>query len=262
MDIRLLSAGNSGRREGVYDGVFGDLTCKDFTCTDINFLTQDGGTLDAEFVNAVQVEADDYRLNGTDPLMCIPRQILSNYKPRWNVELDAGNLAFLLANGAGGEGFYQEKVLGAFVPGQMIEYLLEGSVVTTSATSTDVVIGPWMDTTPPANDLAVDPFVIIEATNVSRPFSVRFTVTIVGVQASPNRVDYNYSAQVIYGATPSLALKAGESTAEQFDSVPEGVFTALAVTGGNNLGAETVTVTICTAYTRLIAGSYGFTPPA
>jgi hypothetical protein len=256
MDLRLINGGAAAGRVGVCDGVFGNLSC-----SDVNFLTQDGGTLDAEFVNAVQVSSDDYRLNDTDPLMCIPRQILSNYKPRWNVELDAGNLSFLLANGAGGEGFYQEKVLGAFVPGQMIEYVLEGNVVTTSATTTNVVLGPWMDTTPPANDTVVDPFVVIAATNVVRPFSVRFTVTIVGVQASPNRVDYNYSAQVIYSAAPLLALKVGESTAEQFDSVPSGVFTALAVTAGGDIGTDTVTMTICTAYTRLIAGSYGFTPP-
>jgi hypothetical protein len=256
MDLRLINGGTAPGRVGICDGVFGNLAC-----SDLQYLTQDGGAISSEFVTAIQVAADDYRLNGTDPLMCIPRPILSNYKPRWNVELDAGNLAFLLANGAGGEGFYQEKVLGAFVPGQTIEYVLEGTVVTTSATSTNVVLGPWMDTTPPANDTVVDPFVVIAATNVVRPFSVKFTVTIVGVQASPNRVDYNYSAQVIYGAAPSLALKSGESTAEQFDSVPNGVFTALAVTAGGDIGTDTLTVSISTAYTRLIAGSYGFTPP-
>lgn len=254
MDLRLINGGSAAGRVGVCDGVFGNLSC-----SYLSYLTQDGGSISSEFVNAVQVSTDDYRVNGTDPLMCIPRQILSNYKPRWNVELDAGNLAFLLANGAGGEGFYQEKVLGAFVPGQTIEYVLEGSVVTTSGTSTNVVLGPWMDTTPPANDTVVDPFVIITASNVDMPFSVRFTVTIVSVQASPNRVDYNYSAQVIYGAVP--ALKVGESTAELFDTTPGGVFTTLAVTAGGDIATETVTMTICTAYTRLIAGSYGFTPP-
>jgi hypothetical protein len=254
MDLRLINGGAAAGRVGVCDGMFGNLECNL-----LSFVDLDGGEVDTATLQAQVAIAEEYRVAGTDPLMCIPRQILSNYKPRWNVELDAGNLAFLLANGAGGEGFYQEKVLDAFLPGQTIEYVLEGSVVTTSATSTTVVLGPWMDTTPPANDTVVDPFVIIEATNTARPFSVRFTVTIVGVQASPNRVDYNYSAQVIYGATPLLALKAGESTAEQFDSVPSGVFTALAVTAGGDIGTDTVTVTICTAYTRLIAGAYGYT---
>jgi hypothetical protein len=234
--------------------VFGNLECNL-----LSFVDLDGGEVDTGTLQAQVAIAEDYRVAGTDPLMCIPRQILSNYKPRWNVELDAGNLAFLLANGAGGEGFYQEKALDAFLPGQTIEYVLEGSVVTTSATSTQVVLGPWMDTTPPANDTVVDPFIVITATNTTRPFSVRFTVTIVGVQASPNRVDYNYSAQAIYGATPTLAVKAGESTAEQFDSVPGGVFTTLAVTAGGDISTDTVTVTIATAYTRLIAGAYGFT---
>jgi len=238
----------------LFRSVFGNLECNL-----LSFVDLDGGEVDTGTLQAQVAIAEDYRVAGTDPLMCIPRQILSNYKPRWNVELDAGNLAFLLANGAGGEGFYQEKALDAFLPGQTIEYVLEGSVVTTSATSTQVVLGPWMDTTPPANDTVVDPFIVITATNTTRPFSVRFTVTIVGVQASPNRVDYNYSAQAIYGATPTLAVKAGESTAEQFDSVPGGVFTTLAVTAGGDISTDTVTVTIATAYTRLIAGAYGFT---
>jgi len=256
MDLRLINGGTAAGRAGICDGVFGNLDCNL-----LNFVSLDGEDVAAETLESQVTIAEDYRLGNTDPLMCIPRPILSNYKPRWNVELDAGNLAFLLANGAGGEGFYQEKILGAFVPGQTIEYVLEGECVTTSATSTNIVLGPWMDTTPPANDDAVDPFVTITATNVVRPFHVRFTVTIVGVQASPNRVDYNYSAQVIYGAAPSLAIESGESTAESFDSVPGGVFTTLAVTAGGDIGVDTVTVTIATAYTRLIAGSYGFTLP-
>jgi len=254
MDLRLINGGSAAGRVGVCDGVFGDLTC-----SDLQYLTLDGGTVDAEYVNAIQVSSTDYVVADTVPAFSIPRSILSNYSPRYTVELSAAQPSILFANGAGANvGAHLEKVLGAFVPGQMIEYLFEGSVVSNGTNNFDV--GPWFDTTPPTNGDSITESVSMVATTTPQSFSFRFLITVVSV--TPTLIDYNVSTMTtISGVSSTTTTASGEEVGVAYDTVNSTVFTTLAVGVGALIGSDTITLTVVTTLTRLLSGSYGYTPP-
>ena len=253
-----MNAGISARRSGVYDSVLGDISCRD-----LNFLTLDGGSVDTNELQASRVDADEFQVADTSPVFSIPRPILSNYGPRYNTEMSAALPCILLANGVGPNvGFYLEKPLTVYVPGQMIEYLWEGTVVATA--TQNLVIGPWFDTTAPVNDGPVNGVVIIAGATL-QAFSLRMTITIVGVQTAT--IDYNYSSVLTLTASGSSSTEvvAGEYTAVGYDVVtpnPSTVFTTIAASVGSLIGSDTITVTTSTALVRLIAGSTGFVLPS
>jgi hypothetical protein len=257
MDIRLMNAGIPARRSGVYDAVFGDIECRL-----LNYTTLDGGEVDASTVNASTVTSQDYILGGPAPQISLPRTILSNYGPRYTIELSAAQPSILFANGTGAnQGFHLSKPLSSYVPGQMIEYLFEGSAVSTG--SNNFLIAPWFDTTEPANAGALPASSRFLVADVgSQSFSFRFLVTIMGVTTTT--VSYNVSTSVSVTDTAGTAgttlVYSGEELNIPYDTVSGTVFTTLAVVVGPLIGAGTITLTVVTTYARLISGSYGFVP--
>lgn len=252
-----MNAGLSARRVGVYDSVLGDVTCRD-----LNFLTLDGNQIDVASLSTETVSAEDYKIGGLDPPVSIPRPILSNYGPRYTVELSAAQPSILFANGAGAyQGFHLSRPLSAYVPGQMIEYLFEGSCVSTGTNNFE--LAPWFDTTEPANDAALPNSALALTADVgSQAFSFRFLVTIMSV--TPTTVSYNVSktrsVTDTAGTSGTTLVSSGEELNIPYDTLTSQVFTTLAVVVGPLIGSDTITLTVVTTYVRLISGQYGFVP--
>ena len=272
MDIRLLSANGlqgaaaqalATAREGKFDAIVGALTASTFTTDEIDVVT-----LRTSEVTAEAYTVPKAGINPNEIEIAIGRAICVNRDPDYIVALDSTEPGHVIDD----EDTLSYKAPFRFVPGQVFQYVLEGTISATAGEHA-VFACPWFVDSVPADTTDIDSngnaLLRVRAAGPNA-FTLRTTITVVA--ATTAAVTYKWASvvtnsDVVPGDIEAIYTTTGTSNLIPYDSgdpVTAGYkpYTVFAFYPNAPLGVgEDVDISVANYYILQVAGPSGYVAP-
>jgi len=272
MDIRLLSANGlqgaaaqalATAREGKFDAIVGALTASTFTTDEIDVVT-----LRTSEVTAEAYTVPKAGLNVNEIEIAIGRAICVNRDPSYVVAVNSAEPAAVIDN----EDLLSYKAPFKFVPGQVFQYVLEGTISATAGEHA-VFACPWFVDSYPTDTTDIDSngnaLLRVRASGPNA-FTLRTTITVVA--ASTTTVTYKWAsvvtnADVAPGDIEAIYTTTGTSDLIPYDSGDPVVaggkpYMVFAFYPNSPLGvSEDIDISIANYYILQVAGPSGYVAP-
>lgn len=272
MDIRLLSANGlqgsaaqalAADREGKFDAIVGALTASTFTTDEI-----DVNTLRTSEIVAEAYTVPKAGLTPTEVEIAIGRSISVLRDPSFIQALSDAAPGAVIDE----LGLLSYKAPYKYVPGQVFQYVLDGSI-SCAANEHEVFACPWFVDSDPTSvtDIDSNGFALLRVRSAApNPFTLRTTITVVAV--TNTTVTYKWSSVVtngdvvpgtiepIYTTTGTAALipyDSGDPTAP--GTLP---YTVFAFYPNNTLvDGDDLEIAVSNFYILQVAGPSGYVAP-